>query len=55
MEPKELSDMEPKELSDMEPKELSIWSNDETIVIKPPDKRGAEVILSKSHYQSMIM
>ena len=49
MEPK---DMEPK---DMEPKELSTWSNDETIVIKPPDKRGAEVILSKSHYQNMTM
>ena len=29
--------------------------NDEIIVIKPPDKGRAVVILSIGHYQSMIM
>ena len=39
----------------MEQKELSKLSNDKSIVIKHADKGGAVVILSTSHYQSMIM
>ena len=42
-------------LSNMKQKELSKLSNDETIVIKPADKRRAVVILSTSHNQSMII
>ena len=38
----------------MEQEELWKLSNDETIIIKPADKRRAVVILSKDHYQSMI-
>ena len=39
----------------MEQTELSKLRNDETTVIKPPDKGGAEVILSTGHLQSMII
>ena len=42
-------------LSNMEQKELSKLTNDENIVIKPAGKEGDVVILSTSHYQSMIM
>ena len=42
-------------LSYMEQKELSKLSNDETIVIKPPKKVGAVVILSTGYYQGNIM
>ena len=42
-------------LSYMKQKELSKLSNNETIVIKPAEKGGAVVILSTSHFQSMIM
>ena len=42
-------------LLNMKQKQLSKLSNDETIVIKPADKGGAVVILSTSHYQSLIM
>ena len=42
-------------LSNMKQKELSKLTNDETIVIKHADKGRAAVILSTSHYQSMIM
>ena len=53
-----LEEMETKSksnLSNMKQKQLSKLSNDETIVIKPADKGGAVVILSTSHYQSLIM
>ena len=53
-----LEEMETKSksnLSNMEQKELWKLNNDETIVIKPADKGRAVVILSKGHYQSMIM
>ena len=39
----------------MEQKELSKLSNVETIVVKPADKRGAVVILSIGHDQSLTM
>ena len=39
----------------MEQKQLSKLRSDETILIKPADKRGAVVIISTGHYQSMIM
>ena len=42
-------------LSNMKQKELSKLINNETIVVKPADKRGAVVILSTGHYKSMIM
>ena len=42
-------------LSNMEQKELSKLINGETILIKPADKGWPVVVLSTSHYQSMIM
>ena len=42
-------------LSNKEQKELLQLSNDKTILIKPSDKRGAVVILSIAHQESMIM
>ena len=39
----------------MEQKELSKSSNDETIVVKLPDKGGAVVILPIGHDQSLTM
>ena len=39
----------------MEQKELSKLRNDEIVIIKPEEKGVAAVILSTSHYQSMIM
>ena len=42
-------------LSKMKQEELLELRNDETIVIKDPDKGEAAVILSAGHYQSMIM
>ena len=42
-------------LSNMEQKQLPKLRNDETIAIKPADKGEAVVILSTSHYQSLII
>ena len=42
-------------LSNKEQQELSKLINDEEIIIKRADKGGAVVILSKSHYQQMIL
>ena len=42
-------------LSHMEQQEFSKLRNDETIVITHTDKGRVLVILSKGHYQSMIM
>ena len=39
----------------MEQKELSKLRTEETIVIKPGDKWGAEVIILTIHYQTMII
>ena len=39
----------------MEQKELSKLRTEETIVIKPGDKWGAEVIVLTIHYQTMII
>ena len=39
----------------MEEKQLSKITNDKTVVTKPAHKRGAVVILSTCHYQSMVM
>ena len=41
--------------SKTEQSKLSKLINDRTIIIKPADKGGAEVVLSAEHYKSIIM
>ena len=38
-------------LSNMEQKVMMKWCNDETIVIKPADKGGADVVISTDRYK----
>ena len=53
--PEEMETKSKSNLSNMKKKELSKLSNDETIVIKPADKRKAVVILSTGHYRNTIV
>ena len=48
-------DLEGMDISSKEQSELSKLINDKTIIIKPADKGGAEVVLSTEHYKTIIM